>query len=93
VKGKLIAVAVAGGLAALGAVWLAAHGTVHRPTEPGPLLTLLVGASLIGCGLAYWHGICTRFVPAKFAGTINPGNDTPHFAVLLSRSPLTDSNR
>jgi signal transduction histidine kinase len=82
-KAKLIAVAVAGGLAALGAVWLAAHGTVHRPTEPGPLLTFLVGASLIGCGLGSWRTrpdnrigpvlVLTGF--AWFAGLLTEAND------------------
>ncbi len=38
-----------------GAVWLAAHQPPGRPTEPGPVLTLLVGASLLGCGLASWR--------------------------------------
>ncbi len=42
-------------LAGAGAVWLAAHGGADRPTEPGSYLTLLVGASLIGSGLASWQ--------------------------------------
>jgi signal transduction histidine kinase len=52
---RLIAVALAGGLAALGAAWLAGHVTVERPTEPSPLLTLVVGASLLGGGLGSWR--------------------------------------
>lgn len=52
---KLLLLAAAGVLAAAGAVWLAAHQPAGRPTEPGPVLTLLVGASLLGCGLAAWR--------------------------------------
>ncbi len=48
-------VGIAGTLAGAGAVWLAAHQPPGRPTEPGPVLTLLVGASLLGCGLASWR--------------------------------------
>ena len=54
-KAKLYLVAIAGALAGAGAVWLAAHQGAYRPTEPGPALTLLVGASLLGCGLASWR--------------------------------------
>jgi signal transduction histidine kinase len=54
-KAKLSVVAGAGVLAGLGAVWLAAHQIPGRPTEPGPVLTLLVGVSLLGCGLASWR--------------------------------------
>ena len=43
--------------------------------------------------VAYRHGICIRFVPAKFAGMLNPGNNTSRFAGLLAGSPLTHSNR
>jgi signal transduction histidine kinase len=52
---KLSAVAGAGLLAGIGAAWLAAHQPPDRLTEPGPALTLLVGASLLGCGLASWR--------------------------------------
>src|SRR3984957_13262704 len=52
---RLPLLAAAGVLAGAGAVWLAAHQPSGRPTEPGPLLTLLVGASLLGCGLASWR--------------------------------------
>jgi hypothetical protein len=55
VKAKLSLLAVAGVLAGAGAVWLAAHQPAGRPTEPGPVLTLLVGASLLGCGVASWR--------------------------------------
>jgi signal transduction histidine kinase len=54
-KTKLSLVAVAGLLAGAGAVWLAAHQPYGRPTEPGPVLELLVGVSLLGCGLASWR--------------------------------------
>jgi signal transduction histidine kinase len=52
---KLPLLAAAGVLAGAGAIWLAAHQLPDRPTEPGPVLTLLVGASLLGCGLASWR--------------------------------------
>lgn len=52
---KLSVLAGAGMLACAGAVWLAAHQPPDRPTEPGPVLTLLVGTSLLGCGLASWR--------------------------------------
>jgi signal transduction histidine kinase len=54
-KGKLSVVAAAGALAGIGALWLAAHQASGRPTEPGQILTLLVGVSLFGCGLASWR--------------------------------------
>jgi signal transduction histidine kinase len=54
-KAKLSVVAGAGVLAGIGAVWLAAHQPPGRPTEPGPVLTLLVGVSLLGCGLTSWR--------------------------------------
>src|ERR1700722_5748644 len=54
-KVKLSVLAAVGVFAGVGAVWLAAHQPPGRSTEPGPLLTLLVGASLVGCGLASWR--------------------------------------
>ncbi len=36
-------------------MWLAAHQSAGRPTEPGPVLTVIVGASLLGCGIASWR--------------------------------------
>ena len=52
IEARLAAVAVAGIAAGVGAVWLAAHQSAARPTEPGPALTVIVGASLLGCGIA-----------------------------------------
>lgn len=54
-KVKLPVIAAAAVLAGGGAVWLAAHQPFGRPTEPGPVLTLLVGVSLVGSGLASWR--------------------------------------
>jgi signal transduction histidine kinase len=54
-RAKLLAISGAGVLAGVGAVWLAAHQPSGRPTEPGPVLTLLVGASLVGSGVASWR--------------------------------------
>jgi signal transduction histidine kinase len=54
-KAKLWAVGIAGTLAAIGAAWLAGHQPPGRPTEPGAVLELLVGVSLLGCGLASWR--------------------------------------
>jgi signal transduction histidine kinase len=54
-KAKLWLVALAGLPVGVAAVWLAAHQAPGRPTEPGPVLTLLVGVSLVGCGLASWR--------------------------------------
>jgi signal transduction histidine kinase len=54
-KAKLSVVAAAGVPAGIGAGWLAAHQQSGRPTEPGPVLALLVGVSLFGCGLAAWR--------------------------------------
>ncbi|MGA2013929.1 MAG: histidine kinase [Solirubrobacteraceae bacterium] len=52
---KPAAIAAAGVPAGAGAVWLAAHQQPTGPTEPGALLTLVVGASLLGCGLGAWR--------------------------------------
>ena len=54
-KAKLYAIAAAGVVAGAAAAWLAAHQPPDRPTEPDAVLTLVVGASLIGCGLASWR--------------------------------------
>src|SRR6202042_3813817 len=55
IKARLAAVAVFGLAAGVAAVWLAAHQSADRPTEPGPVLTVIVGASLLGCGIASWR--------------------------------------
>ena len=55
IKARLAGVAAAGLAAGVAAVWLAAHQSADRPTEPGPALTVIVGASLLGCGLASWR--------------------------------------
>jgi len=50
-------------LAGAGAVWLAAHEQPTGPPEPGAILTLVVGASLLGCA-----GLLTkRFVALDLA--------------------------
>jgi signal transduction histidine kinase len=54
-KAKLWVVSLAGVVAGAGAVWLAAHQPPDRPTEPDVLLTVVVGASLLGCGIASWR--------------------------------------
>ena len=54
-KAKLALVGCAGVVAAVPAVWLAAHQPPHRPTEPGAVLTFLVGGSLLGSGLGSWR--------------------------------------
>jgi signal transduction histidine kinase len=70
-------------VAGVGAVWLAAQSTVHRPTEPSPLLTLVVGVSLLGGGIGSWRTrpenpigpalVLTAF--AWFAGLLTVAND------------------
>jgi signal transduction histidine kinase len=52
---RLALVALAGVAAGGAATWLAAHQPPGRPTEPGPVLALLVGAALVGCGIAGWR--------------------------------------
>jgi len=78
----LVPAAVAAGA---GATWLAAHAGAGRPTEPGPYLTLLVGASLIGSGLGSWRArpenrlgpvmVLTGF--AWFAGLLSEATNAP----------------
>ena len=87
-RAKLFLV-VAAILAGAGAVWLAAHGGADRPTEPGPYLTLLVGASLIGSGLASWQArpdnrlgsvmVLTGF--AWFAGLLSEAKNAPLYTL------------
>jgi signal transduction histidine kinase len=52
---KLTLIAVAAAAAGAGALWLAAHSSYDRPTEPGVALTLVVGASLLVSGLLSWR--------------------------------------
>ena len=73
--------AVAGVLAGAAAVWLAAQHAPGRPTEPGAPLTLLVGASLLGCGLASW-----RAQPANRLGRIMMFTGFAWFAAQLIES-------
>jgi signal transduction histidine kinase len=64
-RAKLWTVAIAGALAGAGGLWLAAHHLPGRLTEPGVALTLLVGASLLGSGIASWQAR-----PANRSGAI-----------------------
>jgi signal transduction histidine kinase len=82
----LVPAAVAAGA---GATWLAAHAGAGRPTEPGPYLTLLVGASLIGSGLGSSRArpenrlgpvmVLTGFV--WFAGLLVEATNAPLYTV------------
>jgi signal transduction histidine kinase len=54
-KAKLWAVAGVGVAAMAGAVYLAAHQTPDRPTEPDAVLTVVLGVSLLGSGLVSWR--------------------------------------
>jgi signal transduction histidine kinase len=81
-KAKLYGVAAAGVLAGAGAVWLAAHPQPTGPTEPGAILTLVVGASLLGCGLASWQSR-----PENRIGPIMVFTAFAWFAVQLTQSP------
>jgi signal transduction histidine kinase len=77
-KAKLYAVAGAGVVAGSGAAWLAAHQPPDRPTEPGAALTLLVGASLLGSGIASW-----RARPENRIGPIMVGTAFAWFSAQL----------
>ena len=81
-KAKLSGVAAAGVLAGAGAVWLAAHPQPTGPSEPGAILTLVVGASLLGCGLASWQSR-----PENRIGPIMVFTSFAWFAVQLTQSP------
>lgn len=78
---RLYLLAVAGSAAGGVAIWLAANASAGRPTEPGPLLTFVVGASLVGCGLASWHAR-----PDNRLGPIMTLTGFAWFAGLLSES-------
>ncbi len=80
-RAKLSLLILAAIAAGIGATWLAAHAGADRPTEPGPILTPLVGASLIGCGLASW-----RERPANRLGPVMVLTGFFWFAGLLSEA-------
>jgi signal transduction histidine kinase len=82
---RLSLVVLAGLLAGAAAAWLAAGAGPHRPTEPGPVLTVLVGASLIGSGLGAWHAR-----PDNAVGRVMVFTGFAWFASLLTEasSPL-----
>ncbi len=82
---RLSLVALAGLVAGGGAVWLATMSSAHRPTEPGPALTLVVGASLMGSGLGAW-----RAWPENMVGPVMVFTGFAWFAGLLTEasSPL-----
>ena len=75
--------------AGAGATWLAANAYAGRPTEPGPYLTLWVGVSLIGSGLASWHARPdNRLGPAMvlsgflwFVGLLSEATSAPLYTV------------
>ena len=79
---RLYLLAVAGAAAGGVAVWLAANVPPDRPTEPGPVLTFVVGASLLGSGLASWHAR-----PDNRLGPIMVLTGFAWFAGLLSEAP------
>lgn len=81
-RARLYLLAVAGAAAAGVAVWLAERVPPDRPTEPGPVLTFVVGASLLGSGLASWHAR-----PDNRLGPIMVATGFAWFAGLLSEAP------
>jgi signal transduction histidine kinase len=81
-RARLSLVALAGLVAGGGAVWLATMSSVHRPTEPGPVLTLVVGASLVGSGLGAW-----RAWPENMVGPVMVVTGFAWFAGLLTEAP------
>jgi signal transduction histidine kinase len=80
-KAKLSVIAAAGVVAGVGAVWLAAHQGPTSPTEPGAVLTLVVGASMLGCGLASW-----RSRPENRVGPIMVFTSFAWFAAQLNEA-------
>jgi signal transduction histidine kinase len=88
-RAKLFLLVPAAIAAGIGATWLAAHAGADRPTEPGPILTALVGASLIGCGLASWRErpenrlgpvmVLTGFI--WFAGLLSEATNAPLYTL------------
>jgi signal transduction histidine kinase len=84
-RARLSLVALAGLVAGGAAVWLATMANPHRPTEPSPALTLVVGASLVGSGLGAW-----RARPENIVGRLMVLTGFAWFAGLLTEatSPL-----
>ena len=80
---RLWIVGGAGAAACVGAMWLAAHQPAYRPTEPDAALTLVVGASLLGCGLASW-----RARPENRLGPAMIATGFAWFAGLLSEASV-----
>ncbi|HEV3388984.1 MAG TPA: histidine kinase [Solirubrobacteraceae bacterium] len=80
-RAKLFLLVLAGLAAGAGAAWLAANAHAGRPTEPGPYLTLLVGASLIGSGLGSW-----RARPDNWLGPVMIVTGFAWFAGLMSEA-------
>ncbi len=88
-RAKLFLLVAAAIVAGAGATWLAANAKAGRPTEPGPYLTLWVGVSLIGSGLASWRArpdnrlgplmVLTGFV--WFAGLLSEATSAPLYTV------------
>jgi len=80
---KLIALGVAGLLFGVGAFWVADHAAVQQSKIPSAPLALLVGWSLLGCGLVSWRArpdnrlgpvmVLTGF--AWFASVLQEGNN------------------
>jgi signal transduction histidine kinase len=88
-RAKLFLLVAAAVGAAAAATWLAAHAGADRPTEPGAYLTLLVGVSLIGSGLASWQArpdnrlgpvmVLTGF--GWFAGLLSEATSAPLYTI------------
>ena len=88
-RAKLFLLVLAALAAGAGATWLAANAEASRPTEPGPYLTLWVGVSLIGSGLATWRArpdnrlgptmVLTGFL--WFAGLLSEATSAPLYTV------------
>jgi signal transduction histidine kinase len=73
--------AIAGSAAGVGAFWLAAQGVQNRPTEPGAVLTVVVGVSLLGSGLLSW-----RERPDNRLGPLMVATAFAWFASLLTEA-------
>ena len=81
-KPRLWLVAGAGVLAMIGAVVLAAHQPPDRPSEPNAVLTVVLGASLLGSGLASW-----RARPENRLGPVMVLTAFGFFASQLTEAP------